>query len=447
MDEEQDELSSLDQYFQDLTAVEGESPLSALARDPREKLLIQQAEAAEARRKKMFDEQLSAIEAAKKRLLQQPTPQSKAQMLAGMVQKFREGRSDPNDPRFYEKRNLMSVLRDVGAYRRGRLEDEKKAAQAKEEQMLKLDDLRRRYMFEEAGREAEAARGALEKYRPAGTLTGSSSEFERLIANLPPEEQERLRKQRAYSLATDGRVGAAKEEPLSASSKDIRWARSTLANPMASAIDKQTAQDILVKSQPQDVRKANIAKDKNSISFLSRLKDQSTFTLPDIQSAIDQVDQGGIFAAGNIAKIIRGKPVIGQAATDLEKTIESIKSKVGFDKLQTLRDTSPTGASGLGAVSNIEQRLLQSVKGSLDEDQSPANLRRNLVRLKDFYEREAFEILERETGITGLSGIESAIQDISSASQAPAAVGGELTPAQKAAQELARRRARAQGGG
>lgn len=166
MDEEQDQLSSLDQYFQDLTAVEGESPLSALATDPREKLLIQQAEAAEQRRKKAFNEQLAAIEAAKQRLLKQPTQQSKAQMLAGMVQKFREGRSDPNDPRFYEKRNLMSVLRDVGAYRRGRLEDEKKAAQAKEEQQLKLDDLRRKYIFEEAGREAEAAQGALEKYKP-----------------------------------------------------------------------------------------------------------------------------------------------------------------------------------------------------------------------------------------------------------------------------------------
>jgi len=166
MDEEQDELSSLDQYFEDLTAVEGESPLSALARDPREKLLIQQAEAAEQRRKKAFQAELDAIEAAQKRLLQQPTPQSKAQMLAGMVQKFREGRSDPNDPRFYEKRNLMSVLRDVGAYRRGRIEEEKKKNLALEEQQLKLDDLRRKYVLKEAEREAEAARGALEKYKP-----------------------------------------------------------------------------------------------------------------------------------------------------------------------------------------------------------------------------------------------------------------------------------------
>lgn len=261
MDEEQDELSSLDQYFQDLTAVEGESPLSALARDPREKLLIQQAEAAEQRRKKAFEEQLAAIEAAKQRLLKQPTPQSKAQMLAGMVQKFREGRSDPNDPRFYEKRNLMSVLRDVGAYRRGRLEEEKKAAQAREEQQLKLDDLRRRYMFEEAGREAEAARGALEKYKPPSA--GQTTEFERLIAGLPKEEQEILKKNRATILSSRAPTTGRRLSQFDRAVEATVRKRQGIATPEDEAVLQLTQKGGL--TLPQQTRDAEILKARDFI--------------------------------------------------------------------------------------------------------------------------------------------------------------------------------------
>lgn len=202
MDEDQNDLTSLDEYFQELTAVEQESPLMALARDPREKLLIQQAEAAEARRKKAFEEELAAMEAAKQRLLQLPTKQSRAQMLAGLTKKFREGRSDPNDPRFYEKRNVMTLLRDLSGARRERLGEEKKLEQAKQEQLLTLEDMRRKYILKEAEREAEAARGALEKYRPE--QGARSTEFERLIADLPEADQKKLRRDRAEMLSRRG---------------------------------------------------------------------------------------------------------------------------------------------------------------------------------------------------------------------------------------------------
>lgn len=202
MDEDQNDLTSLDEYFQELTAVEQESPLMALARDPREKLLIQQAEAAEARRKKAFEEELAAMEAAKQRLLQLPTKQSRAQMLAGLTKKFREGRSDPNDPRFYEKRNVMTLLRDLSGARRERLGEEKKLEKAKQEQLLTLEDMRRKYILKEAEREAEAARGALEKYRPE--QGARSTEFERLIADLPEADQKKLRRDRAEMLSRRG---------------------------------------------------------------------------------------------------------------------------------------------------------------------------------------------------------------------------------------------------
>jgi hypothetical protein len=225
------------------------------------------------------------------------------------------------------------------------------------------------------------------------------------------------------------------------------WATETLASPTATAAQKDAARRILEKKEPKDIRLDRIKGEKNAISYLSRIKDQSEFTIPDIQSAIDQVDEGGVFVAGNIARIIRGVPIIGQGATDLEKTMNSIGAKVGFDKLDEFKRNSPTNSSGLGAVSNAEQVLLRSVKGSLDIDQSPKNLRKNLVRLKDFYEKEVFDILNRDTGIQGLSGIENALSSLSQGreeSAAPAAPKIDLDAIRK---ERQRREALKKAGG
>jgi hypothetical protein len=189
-------------------------------------------------------------------------------------------------------------------------------------------------------------------------------------------------------------------------------ARGILADPKSSPADRTAALDYIQKNTPADIRKGKMAEDKNSKGYLERITNQVTFTIPDIDSAIKQVDEGGIFAAGNLSKWLEGKPFIGQKATNLERTLESIRSKLGFDKLEELKKLSPYGASGLGAVSNAEQRLLQSVKGSVERDQSPENLRANLVRIKDFYESEVFNILSRETGIQGITGIEEAMKEL-----------------------------------
>jgi len=50
----------------------------------------------------------------------------------------------------------------------------------------------------------------------------------------------------------------------------------------------------------------------------------------------------------------------------LSNLLDTIKANVGFSELQSLRDNSPTGGA-LGQVSEMENRLLQSVLGSLDQ--------------------------------------------------------------------------------
>lgn len=74
----------------------------------------------------------------------------------------------------------------------------------------------------------------------------------------------------------------------------------------------------------------------------------------------------------------------GTDATDLTKLIDSVKANAGFDKLQAMREASPTGGA-LGQVSDKEIRFLQSVFGSLDQDQSPEQLKYNLELFRYVY--------------------------------------------------------------
>ena len=74
----------------------------------------------------------------------------------------------------------------------------------------------------------------------------------------------------------------------------------------------------------------------------------------------------------------------GTNATNLTKLIDSVKANAGFDKLQAMREASPTGGA-LGQVSDKEIRFLQSVFGSLDQDQSPKQLKYNLQLFRYVY--------------------------------------------------------------
>ena len=71
-------------------------------------------------------------------------------------------------------------------------------------------------------------------------------------------------------------------------------------------------------------------------------------------------------------------------ARDLRGLIDTVKSNVGFDKLQFMRENSPTGGA-LGQVSDFENRLLQSTIGNLEQSQSMAQLRDNLNRVWNVY--------------------------------------------------------------
>lgn len=76
--------------------------------------------------------------------------------------------------------------------------------------------------------------------------------------------------------------------------------------------------------------------------------------------------------------------VPGTGAHDAAELAKTIRGNIGFDRLQQMRDASPTGGA-LGAINQTELDTLQSVLGSLSLSQSQEQLEYNLDRLEQIY--------------------------------------------------------------
>jgi len=102
----------------------------------------------------------------------------------------------------------------------------------------------------------------------------------------------------------------------------------------------------------------------------------------DIDRALEMLGEEGLIpmtGVGSITSIVGGTP-----AHDLSKLLDTVKSNAGFDRLQAMRDASPTGGA-LGQVSNIELQMLQAAIGSMAQSQSREQLEFNLKRVSNIY--------------------------------------------------------------
>jgi len=352
---------------------------------------------------------LDQIKKARELLLAQPTSQTRAEYVQGLAQKLSAPKS-PDDPRFFERRNLHTFLRDVGQYGAEQRQTEREAKLKQQQDLQKIDELAARYGEETGYKRLQLASQLMGRARSGAT--GASPAAERDTRTTDQKNADAMGLSLKDYLEYKRGLADRGENPNSVLAQ-IQRAQRVLSDPNSSEADKKAAQVFIDSKTPPDVRKMTAGQETKSLSYLERIKSQKLFTVPDLQTAIDQVDAGGWFAAGNFSKWLEGKPLVGQAATDLERTLDSVRSKLGFDKLEELKKLSPYGASGLGAVSNAEQKLLQAVKGSLERDQSPKNLRKNLLRIKEFYEEQVPSMLE----VAGISDIDEAMGKIG---QAPA---------------------------
>ena len=100
--------------------------------------------------------------------------------------------------------------------------------------------------------------------------------------------------------------------------------------------------------------------------------------ITEVQEANKMVSGFTAGAGGLLSSI----PLTG--AKDLASKLTTIKANLGFDRLQQMRDASPTGGA-LGQVAVQELIALQSTIASLDQQQSPAQLKAALTKIEQHY--------------------------------------------------------------
>jgi hypothetical protein len=100
--------------------------------------------------------------------------------------------------------------------------------------------------------------------------------------------------------------------------------------------------------------------------------------ITEVQEA-NKLVSGFTAGAGGLLSSI---PLTG--AKDLAAKLTTIKANLGFDRLQQMRDASPTGGA-LGQVAVQELIALQSTIASLDQNQSPAQLKAALTKIEQHY--------------------------------------------------------------
>lgn len=87
---------------------------------------------------------LSQIQKAREILLSQPTSKTKGEFVQGLAQSLTAPRKE-TDPRFYERQNLYTFLRDVGQYGAAEKKAEQEAKLKQQLELLKLDELAAKY--------------------------------------------------------------------------------------------------------------------------------------------------------------------------------------------------------------------------------------------------------------------------------------------------------------
>jgi len=111
--------------------------------------------------------------------------------------------------------------------------------------------------------------------------------------------------------------------------------------------------------------------------------------LEDIGKAIDIAKESPFLSTGFVGGVLRN--IGGTAAKDLASLTTTIKANIGFDRLQRMREESPTGGA-LGQVAVQELEALQSTLGNLDNSQSNEQVVSNLERLEAQYRKSMREI-------------------------------------------------------
>jgi len=126
---------------------------------------------------------------------------------------------------------------------------------------------------------------------------------------------------------------------------------------------------------------------KEQLKMIQNVKDKTRAALAAIQNIEDKkLWKAAGWVGGKMPAIWSMKP------EDLDAQITTIISSIALDEMKSLKESSPTGSTGFGALSQKELDILTSSKGAIRRQMSEGLLKENLQSIK--------EILEKTLGIT-----------------------------------------------
>ena len=102
----------------------------------------------------------------------------------------------------------------------------------------------------------------------------------------------------------------------------------------------------------------------------------------DVNRVMDTIATSELPTTGIVGSMLSIIP--GTGGFTVARLLDTIRANVGFEKLQQMRQSSPTGGA-LGQVSDFENRLMQATFGALGQSQNRDEFLFNLQRVHDVF--------------------------------------------------------------
>lgn len=196
-------------------------------------------------------------------------------------------------------------------------------------------------------------------------LTAAQKNFQ-FMQSLP-EDQRDLFTQFAGSPRTEVNVGQSEYGTIP---QNYQLKRDDNGNLRMEIIPGSPAERELTKEQQNTQKKQLLGKVGNDI------------VNDDINRAINIVNTSSLPVTGLGGNWLKSIP--GTQASNLNSLLDTVRANVSFDKLQRMREASPTGGA-LGQVSDFENKLLQNTYANLEQSQTKDQFLYNLNRLKETF--------------------------------------------------------------
>ena len=164
--------------------------------------------------------------------------------------------------------------------------------------------------------------------------------------------------------------------------------------------------DIAAK-QEYETEQFRIRYERNNISLvlenIDKVKEIYNNRASKVKAGGFEIGQDTIF--GTAAKIVGATGIPGTPRAVMLEAIAPIKASIGFDKLDQMRQSSPTGGA-LGQVSNIELDALQKSIASLSLDNTPEEFYANVLKVQRHYSNMMKLMDAKAKGITSLEQLD-----------------------------------------